>query len=276
METRGIVNIRMEFAENYGREKHVIRYKPDHPAVEHLVMHELVHLDFVIQARKTGVSEQNIAGYCNALFEGFNRQVFNAPIDLFIEEFLYRQFPEIRAWQFLSLYNIIREGIQAVTDKKAAEVSPKEILSKSRIYNLVGAFQFKALYGIDLTGDFQATPGELKQAEAFYEEYLEYKDDRKPAEEYELLLHWAQDLKADPFFELVNETEYRTRRTDIDGMLESIENDPYDLASKDPYKKREMERFQESQKSGGANMAVVMFMLGARPARDARRVAAAL
>jgi tetratricopeptide (TPR) repeat protein len=201
---------RMEFAENYGREKHVIRYKPDHPAVEHLVMHELAHLDFVIQARKTddnqlfvatsehrdrfvkrigptlgklrqmGVSEQNIAGYCKALFEGFNRQVFNAPIDLFIEEFLYRQFPEIRAWQFLSLYNIIREGIQAVTDKKAAEVSPKEILSKSRIYNMVGAIQFKALYGLDLTGGFQATPGELKQAEAFYEEYLEYKDDRKP------------------------------------------------------------------------------------------------
>lgn len=67
-----------------------------------------------------------------------------------------------------------------MTDKKAAEVSPKEIRSKSRIYNLVGALQFKALYGIDLIGEFQATPAELRQAEAFYEEYLEYKDDRKP------------------------------------------------------------------------------------------------
>jgi hypothetical protein len=77
----------------------------------------------------------------------------------------------------------------------------------------------------------------------------------------------------------VNETEYRTRRTDIGVMLESIENDPYDLASKDPYKKREMEQFQESQKSGGANMAVVMFMLDAlqhfegMPQEEIRKIA---
>ncbi len=300
---------KMEFAENYGREKHVIRYKPGYPAVEHLVMHELVHLDFVIQARKTddnqlfistsehrekfiksigpaigklhkmGVSEQNIAGYCDELFEGFNRQVFNAPIDLFIEEFLYREFPQIKAWQFVSLYNIIREGMNAVTDKTAVEVSPKDILSKSKIYNLVGAHQFKALYGVDLIRDFQATPGELKQAEAFYEEYLEYKDDRKPAEEYELLLHWAEDLKVDQYFELVNETEYRTKRTNIGNLLESIEKDPYDLGSKDPYKKREMEQFQESQKAMGTNMAVVMFMVDAlqyfegMPQEDIRKIA---
>ena len=39
---------KFEFAENYNREKHVVRYKPNHLAVEHLVMHELVQLDLVI------------------------------------------------------------------------------------------------------------------------------------------------------------------------------------------------------------------------------------
>lgn len=31
------------------------------------------------------------------------RQIFNAPVDLFIEDFLYREFEELRPAQFLSL-----------------------------------------------------------------------------------------------------------------------------------------------------------------------------
>jgi tetratricopeptide (TPR) repeat protein len=42
---------KIEFAENYNRDRHIIRYKPGFPAVEHLVMHELVHLDFATEAR---------------------------------------------------------------------------------------------------------------------------------------------------------------------------------------------------------------------------------
>lgn len=89
---------KFEFAENYEREVHIVRYKPSYPAVEHLIMHELVHLDFVIQARKDdlnqlfisnqshktqfitglestikkfnkmGISEKSIADYCSNLF----------------------------------------------------------------------------------------------------------------------------------------------------------------------------------------------------------------
>ena len=111
--------------------------------------------------------------------------------------------------------------------------------------------------------DFHATPGELKSALGFYDEYLQYKDDKETAEEYELVLHWAEDLQLDKNFELVNEHEYRTKRTDIDNLLSSIEKDPYDLESKNPYKEREMEKFQKSQQSIGINMAVAMFMVDA-------------
>ena len=284
---------KIEFAENYDRAKHLVKYKPNYPAVAHLVMHELVHLDFVIEARKVelnqlfistqehksefikgleptfkkfhkmGISEISIASYCSSLFEGMNRQIFNAPIDLFIEEFLYNEYAELRPYQFLSLYALIQEGLKAVTDKKIVDLSPKEILSKSKIYNLVNAIQFKNLFGIDFIKDFQASPTELKQAEEFYEEYLQYRDNKEPAEEYEMVLHWAEDLKLDKNFELVNEVEYRTKRTDINNLLTSIENDPYDLESKDPYKQREMDKFQKSQEKIGTNMAVVMFMVDA-------------
>jgi len=284
---------KFEFAENYDRENHIVKYKQSYPAVEHLIMHELVHLDFVIEARKgelnqlfistqnhktefikgleptikkfnkMGISEKSIADYCSNLFEGMNRQIFNTPIDLFIENFLYNEFAELRPFQFISLYNMLQEGLKAVTDKKIVELSPKDIISKSKVYNIVNAIQFKELFGFDFIKDFNATPIEMKLATDFYDEYLQYKDDKEPAEEYELVLHWAEDLKLDKNFELVNEHEYRTKRTDIDNLLSSIEKDPYDLESKDPYKQREMDKFQKSQEQIGINMAVAMFMVDA-------------
>lgn len=284
---------KFEFAENYNKDVHIVKYKPSYPAVEHLIMHELVHLDFVIQARKhdlnqlfisfqshksqfisrleptikkfnkMGISDKSIADYCSSLFDGLNRQIFNTPIDLFIEHFLYNEFSDLRPFQFISLYTMLQEGLKAVTDKKVVELSPRDIISKSKVYNLVNAIQFKELYGFDFIKDFNATQSELKLATDFYDEYLQYKDNKEPAEEYELVLHWAEDLKLDNNFELVNEKEFRTKRTNIDSLLTSIEEDPYDLASKDPYKEREMEKFQKSQKSIGLNMAVVMFMVDA-------------
>jgi hypothetical protein len=91
--------------------------------------------------------------------------------------------------------------------------------------------QFRELYGIDLIKEFNANGLELKQAQTFYDEYLEYKEDKQPAEEYELVQHWAEDLKLAKNFELILENQYRTKRTDIDSLLESIENDPFDLDS---------------------------------------------
>ena len=281
---------KIEFAENYERSKHIVRYKPKYPAVEHLIMHELVHLDFVIDARKAGlnqlfisnqqhktdfikklepiiqkfhkmgISEQAIANYCSGLFDGMNRQVFNAPIDLFIEDFLYNNYAALRPAQFLSLYSLIQEGIKATTDKQIVELSPKDILSKSKIYNLVNALQYKNLFGIDLIKDFQATTVELKQAQDFYQEYQQYKIDKEPAEEYELIMNWAEDLQLDKNFELVDEIQYRSKRLDIDNLLDAIEKDPYDLDSNNPYKTREMEKIQKTQANIGLNSAVMMYM----------------
>jgi tetratricopeptide (TPR) repeat protein len=284
---------KFEFAENYERETHIVKYKPSYPAVEHLIMHELVHLDFVIEARKgdlnqlfisnqnhktefikgleptikkfnkMGISEKSITEYCSNLFEGMNRQIFNTPIDLFIENSLYEKFSELRPFQFISLYNLLQEGLKSVTDNKIIELSPKDIISKSKIYNLVNAMQFKELYGFDFIKEFNATASELKLANDFFAEYQDYKVDKEPAEEYELVLHWAEDLKLDKNFELVNEHDFRTKRSNIDNLLSSIEKDPYDLESKAPYKQREMDKFQKSQEEIGTNMAVVMFMVDA-------------
>jgi len=283
---------KIEFAENYNRTKHIVRFKPSYPAVEHLIMHELTHLDFVIEARKTGINqlfyatqnhrsefikgldqtvkkfrkmgipEDSIEKYCAGLFDGLNLQIYNAPIDLFIEDYLYNEHSELRSYQFLSLYSMIQDGIKAVTDKKIVELSPRDILSKSKVYNIVNAIQFRELFGLDLTKEFAATYVELKQAQGFYDEYLEYKDDKQPGEEYEMLMHWAEDLKLEKNFALENENNYR-KRTNVSSLLESLEADPLGLDEKDPSKERDMEKFRKAQELGGTNMAVVMFMVDA-------------
>lgn len=283
---------KMEFAENYERPKHLVKYKQSYPAVEHLVMHELVHLDFVIDARKAavnqlfiatqehknkfikeldptikkfrkmGISEKGISDYCSNLFDGLNSQVFNTPIDLFIENFLYQEYAELRPYQFLSLFNMIQEGLKAVTDKKIIELSPAAIISKSKIYNMVNAIQFKELFGMDFIKDFNASKSELTLANDFYKEFLQYKEDKEPAEEYELLLHWAEDLKLDKNFELVGELQYR-KRSNIDDFMNALEKDPFGVNEKDPIKEREMKKFQQAQADLGINMAVVMFMVDA-------------
>lgn len=126
----------------------------------------------------------------------------------------------------------------------------------------MGALQFKELYGIDMIADYKATPIELKTAKDFYEEYKEYNEDREPGEEYELVAHWAEDLKLNKYFDLVGELQYR-KGSSMETFLTSFESDPFGVEDKDPVKEREMKKFLDGQAEIGTNMAVVMFMVDA-------------
>jgi tetratricopeptide (TPR) repeat protein len=284
---------KMEFGENHNRPFHLIRYKDTYPAVEHLIMHEMVHLEFVLDARKDGVNQLftshdghkkefmklmesmkkqligmgfdtlNIKKFTGQIFEGLNTLMYNVPIDLFIEDLLYREYKALRPYQFISLHQLTYEGINAVTDKKITEIIPKTVISKTKILNMVGAMQYRDLYGIDLLDKYGASKIERTQAESFYDEYQEYRKDKSPGEEYELIQHWAEDLQINGYFQLKDEAEYRTK-SDLDKVLQSIEDDPYDLESDDPEKEREMEKFLESQDTTSIQMNIVMFMIGAK------------
>ena len=284
---------KIEFAENYNRDYHLIKYKEKYLAVEHLMIHELVHLDFTNQARKAeanklfvstgdkkkifikdnaktihklskdGYPEDSIADYITALYEGINRQIFNTPVDLFIEDFLYENYQELRPYQFISLYGLLMEGKDAVTHKKAINLSPKEILSVSKILNLVSALYFKDVFGYDLSSKFEASQTEIKEAVRLFDEFKEYRKDKEAGEEYELVQHWANDLKLDKYFELIDENEFRNKRTNIENLLTSIEEDPFGLESDKEFKKEQTDTFIKSQEEIGINMAVVMFMVDA-------------
>jgi tetratricopeptide (TPR) repeat protein len=282
---------KIEFAENYDRDYHLVKYKSTYPAVEHLVMHELMHLELTLEARENklnqlfitnqsfkskffyslekfakklnskGISEESISNYFQALFDGINRQIFNTPIDLFIEDRIYNNYPEIRPFQFLSILAMTQEGIQATTKPEIVKNSPSVIISKSKIFNLINSLHFKELYEIDLIGDHKPTTLELNQAKELYKEFVEYRNDKAPAEEFELVQHWAEDLNLDGYFELVPEDNYR--RKTIEEVLSEIEEDPFGLNTVDSSKERKMKKFLDSHSDESLNSVVSMYMVGA-------------
>jgi Flp pilus assembly protein TadD len=284
---------KIEFAERYNRDKHIVKYKTTYPAVEHLVMHELVHLDFVIQARaenlnqvfistqqnkqnfiKTiqptiqkleniGVDKTMADKFIDGVFNGINLQTYNTPIDVFIEDFLYKEYSELRPYQFLSLFNLLQEAIKSVTDERVLDIAPKNIVSKTKTYSLVNAMQFKELFGLDLIPEFKANNTEVQLAETFYKEFSGYRDNRKPGKEFELVQHWAKELDLELFFELENEAKFKTKNN-IDDFITKLQHDPFGLEEEqDSTEKREMEQFQKHQEESGTNMAIVMFMVDA-------------
>ncbi|AXE18587.1 hypothetical protein DR864_12880 [Runella rosea] len=284
---------KLEVAENYNRQEHIIKFKSNRPGYQHLIMHELVHLDFITQARKTGnnslftstqhhkqgfirslekdllrlskegIPEESLARFAEELFSGINRQIFNTPIDLFIEDFLFQNYKELRPFQFISLYIMNQEGKEAVTNPKVVDLSPKGVLSTSKIYNLVNAIHFKNLYGVDFVTQMKGSPFELKQAEKFIAEYQDYSKDKEPAEEYELVQNWANDLKVSGYFELVDESKYRNQRLDPLELLNEIEKDPFDINTQNPLREKELEIFLKNHEDQDINMAVVMYMVSA-------------
>ena len=282
---------KIEYAENYDRNEHIIKYKSGYPNIEHLILHELYHLELTLEARdkdenqlfvsdnshkvnfknalekyrkkllKKGLPEEAISNYVDELFQGINSQIFNNPVDLFIEDRIYNSFPDLRPVQFLSLLTLIQEGIKATTDSKVVESSPKGILSKSKILNLVHALHFKTLFFVDLTDSFKPSRIEMNQANDFYKEFLEYRDDKEAGEEFEIIQHWAEDLKLENYFQLIPEADYKRRS--VDSVIEEIENDPLSSEESDPTNEREMKKFIKSHSSEDINMAVSMYMVDA-------------
>jgi Tfp pilus assembly protein PilF len=284
---------KIEFAEYYDRPFHTIKFKPGSFAVDHLKMHELVHLEFANEARaahcnmlflsghemkaqfmrdfekdmkrmsKEGYKQETVDIFYNSLYEGNNNQAFNAPIDLFIEDYLFQNYPELQPYQFLSLQQIINNGMESVTNKKAKEIVPRSIHTASKILNMVNAIQFKDLYGIDTLQQFNALPTEMKAAEGMWAEYLDYRQDRKPGEKYEIVQHWGEDLKLDAYFQLVDEEDYRARPKTVEDLLASIEEDPYGLDVDKNQKEKDLQTFFDAQERLGTNIAVMWFMVSA-------------
>lgn len=282
---------KIEIAEYHKKEQHNVFFKANYKGYQHLVMHELVHLDFVLQARKINENQlftsdaigkdlflkkyeksilkklpqhldtATVNKIVHSLFHGINSRAYNAPIDLFIEDFLYKTYPALRPFQLISLMRLIEENIKAVTDKAILKTFPNEIISKNKVYNIVMAMHFKELFGVDTIENYNGNKVEMTTAKTLFQEFKEYQNDRKPAEEYELVQHWAEDLELHHYFQLIpeNPQDLKTFET----VLEEMQSDPFGINARDKKEERKMKAFLDNHADSDTNKAVVMYMVGA-------------
>ena len=282
----------IEFAENHDRSYHLIKYNPEYPAVHHLIMHELTHLLFTTQARRAGKNKlfisddenkrrfllslakdskmmskkgydvEAIREYYTQLFMGLNNQIYNTPIDLFIEDYLFQNYPDLMPYQFISLLGLLEEGILATTDSQVLTIAPSVILSKSKTFNLVNALHFLKRYGVNLIDEYKPSKTEREGAEGFYREYEEYRAKHMPGDEYELLQTWAEDMNLQNYFSLIEEADFRAHSDLVERLCADAHVDmpAGEVASPADAK---MQTCTDVNQGKDINMAVTRFMVEA-------------
>ena len=174
---------------------------------------------------KQGIPAEKVEGFFDMIFHGTNSRIFNAPIDLFIEDHIYNTFPELRPQQFLSLQYLENLAIQAVTDPNIISLTPAVIISKIKVYNTITARQFDDLYGTETEKNYPLSKQEKEHVEAFWIEFSEYRKDKEHGEEYELIENWGKDLELDQYFKLQEEVLEKNGGS-IQGGKKEILEDP--------------------------------------------------
>lgn len=258
----------VQIAEYHDRDHHIIKFNPKHPGHQHLFVHEAMHIIFASRARaagrnklytntnamresfirdneqtimklvQKGYPEENVGKYITDFYKGLNMQLFNTSVDLLIEDTIYKEHPKLRPIQFLSLYSIVKAGVDACTSKKARELSPRKHLSNSRVLNALTARHLESMYGVKMEEDLNCDFDERKKVDRLYQDYMDTKKSFKPGDEYDLVDKNARVLGLEKYYALVLEQDYKQGKG-------SKTTDPIKASGKQ------------------LNMAVVMYMVSA-------------
>src|SRR5699024_9316438 len=140
--------------------------------------------------QRVNLPEERIRGFIDNLFQGLNSQMYNTPIDLFIEQRIYNRFSDLRPYQFMSLLKLTEEYIKSSTDGQVKQLVTNKIHSTNKILSLVNTLQLEALYNINLTKRFRPKYKDLEQSKELYQDWKSYKNNHKPGLEYDLIDKW--------------------------------------------------------------------------------------
>ena len=230
------VHAKMEYAPLHAAKEHVIRYNPEKEFVEHLFIHEMMHLKMSQQATKANrgkaviSSSQTRAAFKKrylafmkkkhshipsseldkviyGLGDGLGLQLMNCPLDLMVEHLIYEKYQIVRPIQMLSLFHMEQDNINAVKQAAQNGFFPKEIVYANKVMNLVTSMHFKEMYGINLIGQYHPTKQELEHAKDLYEEFKAYVDTYKAGDEYEMLEYFVQSFNMEDLVEIVDESQ---------------------------------------------------------------------
>lgn len=272
---------------------HILQYRENSPFIGHLLLHELYHLKLIHEARTAGenkvftslnshveafnrfmkparakMNKRHIAqdkqdGFINSIYKGLGSQTYNAPIDLFIEQYIYNDYPQLRPVQFLSLLKLAKDAIEGPKSVLIQELTPHLLMQANVAQSMTHAMLFTQLYNYSYISQFGFNQY-LAKAKALFHHYLQMANDREPGEEYDLIEWWMEDLGINHFFEQQNEPNQSTTKTtkSVDDILSLIEKDPTEALLSLQNGNEELTKFMANH-GKEINPAVLMYMLSA-------------
>ena len=225
------LSAKLEYGPTHHRDYHLIKYN-----MEHLAIHEMMHLQMNLEADKVNNNKVIISNNDNVIafrtkyaawikklvnrFEhskamnlveqihrGYMLQVMNCPLDLFVEKRMYDKYPIVRAIQLLSLMEQETYNIKAIKGSENSKFVPLDIVQNSKVMNIVTSMHFEHLFGLRFYQEYKPTRAQFDQAKDFYDEFLAY-DDYKPGEEYELVEYFMDSLHAERFMSILPLSDY--------------------------------------------------------------------
>ena len=281
------------YGPSHGKHHHGVLYNPKYPYSDHLKMHELTHLDMMVEANKKGENKiiysttdqrsafrKKFGPFMNKFQKQLGRdefakmmdelcinlalQVLNCPLDMIVEDRLFNNFTPIRPLQLLSLLDQQKRNIEAVQKAGGSGFFPPTIVRANKIMNIVTAMHLKKLYGIDFINQYRPTKAELDMAKDLFEEYEAYQD-YTPGEEYDLCLYYAESLGLDEYITFSPEGEFDSggyNEDDYKFLDDLMEAQSVQYTEEQKERQRSFEE-NHSKPDEMRDMMMSMFMLGA-------------
>ena len=285
---------KLEYAPMHAAKEHVLRYNPDKEYVNHLFIHEMMHLKMSQKATlahrgKAVISTESTRSSFNkrymkfmrskhkhlsydelkkvmaGLADGLGLQLMNCPLDLFVEHMMYTDYPVVRPIQLLSLFHQEVDNVNAVKQAAHSDFFPREITSANKVMNIVTSMHLKDIYGINLIGQYQPTKQEYNMAKDLYDEFKAYLDSYKVGDEFEMMEYFVQSLNMEDLVEIINEDQVTdgmkadiSLRSDLkDKAEEALSDEDVDVANAD-FALRHQDGADPTE-----TMMMTMYMLGA-------------
>ena len=258
-----MVNARFEYALTHNEKDHIVRYNPDKEFIDHLFVHEMMHLKMQQQAtlnhrgkavvftqpcqkafdkkfkafmqrRHKELPQNKLNEALRFMCEGVGTQLSSCPLDLFVEHMMYSDYPIMRPIQMLSLFHLEEVNIDAIKKGELGGLFPNEIVRASKVMNIVSSLHFKELYGFNFVNQYKPTKAEYNQALDLYEEFKAYLNTYKSGDEYEMMEYFVQSFNMEDFLEIVDEnTLIKKDAHDDDTLYDEIDKRLADAPSEE-------------------------------------------
>jgi len=292
---------KLRYYKHHGLDKNIVMIRPGDTFTWHYAIHELMHLYFFSTDEKAGVGkivysdeeankrfynrfaaffrplrnrigEDSFKKFYNQLHSGLASRAMNSPLDLFVEDRIFDNYPHLRPLQLLSLLQQEMDNTKADQTASESKDIPKVIVDASRVMNLVQALQLKENFGIDMTEGHHPSRQEMALAKSLYQEYLAYEETYNVGDEYELMSYFTDNLRLQDL--LVIDDDHGSGNDsllDLDSMLERT-----------PEEKKQEDAFQKANKDGedpAKTFMMSLFMVQAleyfdgKPAAEVKKIA---